>query len=142
MKLNELLEKIKKNPKVKDLKLIEKHPPYYHIYKVLVRETEDLVREMSICIIVLNEGTEKEEAYFKDSKPYFLLQERHPLEELREKIVNECKIIKLESFVINSEENYAVVTGFVMAQEGQVTRKSFLAYLDENNNLVIYEIVR
>jgi len=69
MKLQELLDKIKENPKVRRVDFIEKHPLYY-FYRVMIKEAVDLVREFAVWILVENEGTENEIAFFRDSGPF------------------------------------------------------------------------
>jgi len=139
MKLQELIDKIKASPKVQRVDFIEKHPPY-HFYRIRTQEAEDLVREFAVCIIVENEGTEDEVAYFKDSKP-IIETTASPIEQAKNKIIEKCGFIKLESLTIRKDEQYALATGFVSNQDGTVSRKTFLVYFDENKNLIVNEII-
>jgi len=141
MKLKELLDRIKNNPKVKRVDFIEKHPPYYHFYRIMTEEDEDLVREFAICVVVENEGTENEIAYFKDNKPFPRLPTPSPIEQAKENIAEKCGFIKIESFTVNNEEKYALATGFVQNSDGTVSRKTFLAYLDDQGKLTTNEVV-
>ena len=137
--LKTLLERIKQKPNVELVNFIEKHPPY-HFYRIRIREAEDLVREVACCIIVENEGTEDERAYFKDSRP---IQEQTPseIESLRDQIATQFGFIKVESFSINRAEEYALETGFVLNEDGTTSRKTVLAYFDEAGQLQTHELV-
>jgi len=139
MKLQELIDKIKANSKVQKVEFIEKHPPY-HFYRIRTKEAEDLVREFAVCIIVENEGTEDEVAYFKDSRP-IVEATASPIEQAKNKIIEKCGFIKLESLTVRKTEQYGLATGFVLNQDGTVSRKTFLVYLDEDKNLVVNEII-
>jgi len=139
MKLQELIDKIKASPKVQRVDFIEKHPPYY-FYRVRTKEAEDLVREFAVCIIVENEGAEDEVAYFKGSKP-IIERTTSPIEQAKNKIIEKCGFIKLESLTVRKEEQYGLAIGFVSNQDGTVSRKTFLVYLDESKNLVVNEVI-
>jgi len=141
MKLKELLDRIKSNPKVKRIDFIEKHPPYYHFYRIMTEEDEDLVREFAVCIIVENEGAENEVAYFKDSKPLTGPPTPSPIEQVKQKVVEKCGFIKVESFTVDNNEKYALVTGFIQNPDGTVSRKTFLVYLDDQGKLTTNEVV-
>jgi len=141
MKLQELLSKIQENPKVRRVDFIEKHPPYY-FYRVMTKEADDLVREFAVCIVVENEGTENEVAFFKDSRPFTMTKENpSPIKEKKRQIEELCNYVKIESFTINRDEEYALVTGYVSNDDGTVSRKTFLVYLDAEGNLVAREVV-
>ena len=128
MKLSDLLDRIKSRPEVLRLEPIEKHPPY-HFYRIRVKEAEDLVREFAVCIVVENEGTDKEAAYFKDRRP-FTERAETDLDKARSKIIERCGFIRAESFTVNRAEKYAVITGFIDNGDGTASRKTYLAYID------------
>jgi len=134
--LEELLKRIESHTGVISLEKIEEHPPYY-FYRVRMKIDEETIRETAVCIYVDKNGN----AYFKGANPVAVKQVTALELKLRQMLTQEHNAVKIESISINKEEGYAVASAFVLNQDGTVSRKNFLAYLDENGNLVVHEIV-
>jgi len=138
LNLSELVERLQSNPKVADVSLIEEHGPY-KFYRLRIREQDDFIREVAICIYVENEGTDQEAAYFKDSRPS-LETASDPLEDQVKSVAASLFLVP-ESINVIRAGKYAVVRGFVDNGDGTVSRKSYLLYLDSDGKIASREIV-
>lgn len=142
MKLQDLLNKISSYEGVKAIEPIESHPPYY-FYRVKQIVDDDVLKEYAICIYVDNYGTEQETAYIKDGNPITMTtQTTSKFDAFKQQVIETCRIIKVQFFVYDDKEKYAQVVGFVLNDNNNtVTRKEFIAFLDANNKLKIYQVV-